>query len=250
MNKPWRMPTPFDPAASYRPRPGLRTAAIALLGNSLCIAVAETIIGPLDQTDNYAGMAASPGRLEAGGLLHLLCAVLLGVAVAGLARVVWASVTGRVATVLLAVAVPCGGAFAMFHLVLVETVAEGLDPVAMEEFVVERATGPGAWGMPVAYYALVGFVASMLLLVALARVGVVTWIAPGIVLVAILMELSLGDGMTEIAAHWLDVAAWVIAAVGIWRIAGRASATVRTPVDSQRTPVWQGVAEGSRPRDA
>lgn len=236
MNNPWQMPPPFDPAAPHRPRPGLRTAAIALLGNSLCIAVAEAVIGPLDQTDNYADMAAAPGRLEAGGLLHLLGAVLLGIAVAGLARVVWGSVTGRVATVLLAVAVPCGGAFAMFHLVLVETVADGLDPVAMEEFVVERATGPGAWGMPVLYYALVGFVASMLLLVALARVGVVSWIAPSIVLVAILMESLLGDGMTEIAAHWLDVVAWVIAAVGIWRIAGRTSATVGTAVDPQRTP--------------
>lgn len=232
----WQAPPPFDPAASHRPRPGLRTAGIAILGHALCVAVAEAVIGPLDQTDNFAAMAAEPGRLEAGGLLHLLGAVLLGIAVAGLAPAVWRSVTGRVATVLLAIAVPCGGAFAMFHLVLVEAVADGLDPVAMEEFVMERATGPGAWGAPVAYYAVVGFVASLLLLVALVRVGVVSWIAPVIVLVAILMEGLLGDGLTEIAAHGIDVVAWVVAAVGIWRLGGRASATVGTAVDPERVP--------------
>lgn len=225
MKRIWQAPSPFDPAATPRPRPGLRVAAVALLGHALCIAAAEAVIGPLDQVDNYDAMAAAPGRLEAGGLLHLVGAVLLGIAVAGLARVVWASMTGRVAAVLLAIAVPAGGAFAMFHLALVETVADGLDPVAMEQFVSERATGPGAWGAPVAYYALVGFVASLLFLVALVRVGVVSWIAPAIVLVAILMESLLGDGTTEIAAHWIDVGAWVIAAVGIWRLGGPVTAT-------------------------
>ncbi len=237
MNKFWRKPPPFDPAAPHRPRPGLRIAAVAFFGNALCVALAEAIIGPLDQTDDFAAMAAAPGRLEAGGLLHLLGAVLLGLAVAGLAHVVWASVTGRVATVLLAIAVPCGGAFAMFHLVLVETVADGLDPVAMEQFVVERTTGPGAWGAPVAYYAIIGFIASMLFLIALVRVGVVSWIAPVLVLVAILTESMLGDGLTEIAAHWIDVLAWVIAAVGIWRLGGRTTAAARAAVDSQHTPV-------------
>lgn len=232
----WQVPPPFDPAAPHRPRPGLRTAGLAILGHALCVAAAEAVIGPLDQTNNFAAMAAEPGRLEAGGLLHLLGAVLLGVAVAGLAPAVWGSVTGRVSTVLLAIAVPCGGAFAMFHLVLVETVADGLDPVAMEEFVMERATGPGAWGAPVAYYAIIGFVASMLLLVALARVGVVSWIAPVIVLVAILMESLLGDGLTEIAAHWIDVVAWIVAAVGIWRLGGRPTVLPGTTVDAERMP--------------
>ena len=230
MKKFWQAPTPFDPSAPVRPRPGLRTAAVAIVGNATCIALAEAVIGPLDQTDDFAAMAASPERLEAGGLLHLLGAVFLGFAVAGLARVVWTSITGRVASVLLAIAVPCGGAFALFHLVLVETVADGLNPVAMEEFVLERTSGPGAWGLPVAYYALVGFLASLLLLVALCRVGLSSWLAPPIVLAAILMESQLDDGVTEVAAHWVSVLAWVIAAVGIWRAAGP-SGTTRSKVE-------------------
>lgn len=224
----------IDPTAPVRPRPGPRTTAVALLAHVLCVAAAESVIGPLDQTDNFAAMAAEPWRLETGGLLHLLGAVLLGVGVAGLAGIVWTSVVGKVATVLLAVAVPCGGAFAMFHLVLVETVAEGLDPVAMEQFVLERTTGPGAWGLPVVYYAIVGFAASALLLVALARLGVTSWVAPLLVLAAIVIELGLGDGRTEVAAHWLDVLAWVVAAVGIWRLAPlRVSARPDQPLSPQ-----------------
>lgn len=236
-----KSPPRFNPEASPVPRPGLRVAGLAMLGNALCIATAETVIGPLDQTDNFAAMAEAPGRLETGGFLHLLGAILLGVAVAGLARAVWPTVMGKVSIVLLAIAVPCGGAFAMFHLVLVETVAEGLDPVAMEEFVVERATGPGAWGAPVAYYALVGFVATLLLLVALVRVGIASWIAPLLVLAAILMELLLGDGVTEIAAHWIDALAWAVAAVGVWRVGRRSdvpgAAEMEVPADHRPT-LW------------
>lgn len=221
----------FDPHAPLPPRPGLRTSALALLGHGLCVALAETMLGDLDQTDDFAAMVAAPERLVAGGMIHLLGAVFLGVAVAGLALVMWPSVVGKVAAVALALAVPCGGAFAMFHLVLAETTAAGLDPVAMEQFVVERTTASGAWGAPVAFYALVGFTASVLLLVALARVRATSWLPAGLMLVALLTEMLVPSGTAEIAAHWLGVVAWGLAALAIWRVAAGRAAPVAGPAD-------------------
>lgn len=237
-----RIPRSFDPTDPVLPRPGLGTAALAVLGHGLCIAVAETILGDLDQTDDFAAMSAAPGRLVAGGMVHLLGAVLLGVAIAGLARVIWPTVVGKVATVLLAVAVPCGGAFAMFHLVLAETTAAGLDSVAMEQFVVDRTAGSGAWGAPVAFYALAGFTASVLMLVALARVRVISWIPAALMLAAFLAETMIPSGMAEITAHWVGALAWGVAALAIWRVAAAHTAGAGAGAPLQPDPVAAGGA--------
>lgn len=229
----------FDPTAPVVARPGLRTAALMLVGHGLCVAVAETILGDLDQTDDFAAISAAPHLLVLAGTVHLLGAAFLGVAIAGLARVVWPALVGKIATVLLALAIPCGGAFAMFHLVLAETTAAGLDPVAMEQFVLERTAASGAWGAPVAFYALAGFSASVLLLVALARVRVTTWVPAALMLGALLAEMLIPSGLAEIAAHWLGALAWVLAALSVWRVAasvpsGAASLTQPEPAAAAR----------------
>lgn len=212
-----------DAALDAPPVPGVRTAGASLVAFLACVAVGETVLGDLDQTDNFAAMTAEPWRLTTGGLILLAGAMLLGVAVAGLARLVWPTVLGKVATVLLAIAVPCGGAFAMFHLALAETVAEGLDPAAMEQFVLQRTSGPGAWGLPVLIFAVGGFLALVLLLTALARQQLVSWRAPSLLVVALVAD-NVGDGAIELAALWLAVVAGLVAAVGLWR-----ATTVRRP---------------------
>lgn len=202
-------------------QPGRRGIALALPGSMIAIAVAESLIGDLDQATDVAAISAGGTPLAAGGLLLLLAAVLLGFAAAGLGPLVRRSRTGRIGWFLLMVAIPCGGAFAMFHLALVETGAAGLDPAAMDEFIGERFHGPGPWGAPVAYFAIVGLTSVLLVLVALVRRGIVSAAAPAVFLVGMLMEAFLGDGRSELAAHWVMVVGALVAGVGLWRRAAQ-----------------------------
>lgn len=212
--------TQLDRPALARPAvPGPRATALTLVGSMVAMSLGEQVIGTLDQAEDVAAITAGSDRLAVGGLLLLLAAVLLGFAAAGLGRIVWPSIVGRIGWFLLMIAVPCGGAFAVFHLLLLETGAAGLDPVAMEQFIVERFKGPGTWGAPVGFFAIGGLTSLLLVLVALARLHIVSVAAPVLLLVGILMEATLGDGMSEIAGHWVVAAAMTVAAPGLWRLA-------------------------------
>lgn len=206
------------PPTSATPHvPGRRLTAVTLAGAGIALATGEQLVGDLDQADDVALIAAGGDRLAAGGLTQLLAAVLLCFAAAGLGRIVWPSITGRIGWALLMIAVPCAGAFAAFHLILLETGAPGLDPVAMQQFIVERFQGPGPWGIPIGLFTLLGPLALLLVLIALVRVRTATVAAPAVFLLGAVLDQLPGDGALELAALWLVALGLVLAAVGLWR---------------------------------
>ncbi|MEE6260685.1 hypothetical protein [Plantactinospora sonchi] len=211
----------FDPTADRSQVPSPRTTAVAILGSALCLLVAEVFVGDLDAADDVVAIAEGSGRLTAGGLTHLVAAALLGLAVAGLGPVVRGSVVGRVGWALLWGAVPCAGAFAMFHLILVETGAAGLDRSAMQEFVVARFQGAGVWALPVGYFVFLGLSARLLVTIGLVRRGVASAWAPALFAVGLVLEVLLADnGTVEIASHGLMAVGSAVAAYGLWRVGG------------------------------
>lgn len=210
-------PTLAPPRPAGPPVPGRRVTAVSLAGAGIALAAGEQLVGNLDQADDVALIAAGSERLAAGGLTQLLAAVLLCFAAAGLGHIVWPSITGRIGWVLLMVTVPCAGAFALFHLILLETGAPGLDPVAMQQFIIERFQGPGPWGIPVGLFALIGPLALLLVLIALVRVRTAPLAAPAVLLVGAVLDQVPGDGALELVGLWLVALALVLAAVGLWR---------------------------------
>jgi hypothetical protein len=211
------------PDLARRRLPLQRIAAVALGTAWAVMATAETIIGDLDSLDDLAAMTAGSSTIAAAGLLHLLAAALLGVALAGLVPVMWAgrrSVVGRTGWSVALAAVPCLGAFGMLHLLAVETTADGLDPGAMEEFLIERLTdSAGPWAVPVLIMALLLPWALVLLAGGLTRLGVASWIAAALVaLGALLHAFDPGDSWIEFAGHWVIAAGLAVAAVGVWRL--------------------------------
>lgn len=205
------------PTVTQHPVPGPRVTAVTLTVAMVALTVAEQLIDDLDEADDIALITAGGDGLAAGGLILLVSAILLGFAAAGLGRIVWPTVTGRIGWVLLMVAVPCAGAFAMFHLLLLETGAAGLDPAAMQQFVTERFHGPGPWGVPVGLFALAGPLALLLVLVALARLRMSSSAAPLLFLVGALLDQVPGDGSIELVGLWVMALAVAVAAVGLWR---------------------------------
>jgi len=202
-------PALAPPTSATPSVPGRRLTAATLAGAGIALAVGEQLVGDLDQADDVALIAAGSDRLAAG--------ILLCFAAAGLGRLVWPSITGRIGWVLLMVAVPCAGAFAAFHLILLETGAPGLDQAAMQQFVVERFQGPGPWGIPIGLFALLGPLALLLVLIALVRLRTATVAAPAALLVGFVLDQVPGDGALELVALWLVALGLVLAAVGLWR---------------------------------
>lgn len=220
---------PFRPGEGAGQVPSLRVTALALVGSWLCVAVAESVFGDLDETTSIAAIAEGSGRLTAGGLIALGAAALLGLALAGLGPIMRGSVAGRIGWALLVPAVPCSGAFAMFHLILVETGASGLNQTAMEEFVVERFQGPGLWAVPVTYYVFLGMLSLLLVLIALVRRGVTSPLAPVLFAVGIVGDNVVTGGVPEIASVCLMALGAAVAAYGLWRVAGMKSAMPGVP---------------------
>jgi hypothetical protein len=194
-----------------------RTAAVGYAGALACMAAAETVVGDLDRLDDVEAISAGAGRLVANGLIHLAGGVLLVVAVVGLVELVRGSVMGRIGWWVLAVSAPCAGAFAMLHLLAVETAAPALDGAAMEQFLVERlGQGAGAWAVPIAVFALLAPLGHVLLTAALARRHVVSWAAPALVLLGAVGHAVLGTGTTEIASLLTMAAGGLVAGWNLW----------------------------------
>jgi hypothetical protein len=194
-----------------------RTAAVGYAGALACLAGAEAVVGDLDRLDDVGAISAGAGRLVVNGLVHLAGGVLLVLAVVGLVELVRGSVMGRIGWWVLAVSAPCGGAFAMLHLLAVETAAPGLDGAAMEQFLVERlGQGAGAWAVPIAVYALLAPLGHVLLTTALARRRVISWAAPTLVLLGAVGHAVLGTGTTEIASLMVMAAGGLVAGWNLW----------------------------------
>ncbi|MER7444458.1 hypothetical protein [Micromonospora avicenniae] len=215
---------PFHAGEAPGQVPSARITALALLGATAGLAIAELAIGKLDAADSAAAIAEGGGRLATGGLIHLVAATLLGLAVAGLAPVIRGSVAGRIGWVLLWASVPCYGAFAMFHLILVETGAAGLDQAAMDQFLM-RFQDTGVWSVPVTYFVFAGLLARLLVLIALVRRGVSSWVAPVVYAIGLAVDFVFGanDGL-ESSGHWVMAVGTAVAAYGLWQ-AGRETAT-------------------------
>ncbi|MFI7627367.1 hypothetical protein [Microbispora rosea] len=221
--------SPFRPGEGTGQVPSLRVTALALVGSWLCVAVAESVFGDLDETTSIAAIAEGGGRLTAGGLIALGAAALLGLALAGLGPIMRGSVAGRIGWALLVPAVPCSGAFAMFHLILVETGASGLNQTAMEQFVVERSQGPGLWAVPVTYYVFLGFLSMLLVLIALVRRGVTSVLAPVLFAAGFVGDNVVTGGVGEIACVCLMTVGAAVASYGLWRVSRQAPARTLAP---------------------
>jgi hypothetical protein len=139
------------------------------------------------------------------------------------------SVAGRIGWALLVPAVPCAGAFAMFHLILVETGASGLNQTAMEEFVMERFQGPGLWAVPVTYFVFLGMLSLLLVLIALVRRGVTSPWAPALFAAGIVGDNVVTGGGAEIASVCLMALGAAVAAYGLWRVGRETPARPMTP---------------------
>jgi len=223
-----------------------RTTALAYAGSLGCLATAETVVGDLDQLDSVTAIADGSSRLVVMGLIHLVGGFLLAVALVGLAQLVRGSVLGGLGWWVLAFTVPCVGAFAMLHLLAVETAAEGMDAAAMGEFLTERlGQGAGAWAVPVAVFALLAPVAHVLLTVALARRGVIAWAAPVLVLLGMVGHAVIGSGTSEIVSLWVLAAGAAVAGYGMWRYRGTtplpdASRSADSALTSATSPLVKG----------
>lgn len=202
------------PAA--RPSPVL----LACFGASwVALAIAETLLGNgLDALDDVLTIRSSSGLIATAGLLHLLTAVLLGFGLVGLAPLVRGSVTARIGWALSVIGVPCVGAFAMLHLLAVEVAAPGLPAAAMNQFLVDRlGQAGGPWLVPILYAAFIGGIGFILLVVGLARLGLVSWVAAGVVAAGVVLHAFGGSEVTETLSHWMEAAGLVLATVDIAR---------------------------------
>lgn len=195
-----------------------RTMAVLGLGSFwIALAAAETILGSLDALDNVSDLAAGQGRVVTAGLLHVLSGVLLLLGLCGVAPLAWRSRLSRTGWLMTAVMAGTLGAFGMLHLLAAETAARGLDPVAMQAFLVERLGGFGAWSVPLVFLVLLGPWGVALLLAGLARRGAVPWAAFGTVVLGALVHLLWASELGEVISHWVMAAGVVLAATALAR---------------------------------
>lgn len=221
--------SPFRPGEGGGQVPSPRITALALVGAWLGCAAGEALIGNLDETVSIAAIAEGGGRLTAGSLVLLGAAALLGLALAGLGPIMRGSVTGRIGWGLMVPAVPCYGAFAMFHLILVETGAAGLNQTAMEQFVIERFQGPGLWALPVTYFVFFGMLSQLLVLIALVRRGVTSPLAPALFAAGVIGDNVVTGGGPEIASICVMALGAAVAAYGLWQVGRRTPTSSPTP---------------------
>lgn len=194
-------------------------AAVGLTGFWLAVAAAETMLGDgQDALDDVVMISRSSSLITGAGLLHWLAGVLLVVALAGLAPLVWPSRVGRTGWWLSLTMTTSLGAFAMLHLLAVETAAPGLDPVGMNEFLVDRlGAGAGPWVGPMLLVGLVGPVSVLVLLCGVVRVGLSSWLAPALFGAGAVVHMTVPGEVVETGSHWLMAAGTIVAAHGIWR---------------------------------
>lgn len=204
-----------------RPAPALGTPAVAvpLALSWAAVAAAETLLGDLDALTDVASVSAGAGRVAAAGLLHVLAGVLLAVGAVGLLGLLRGRLVGRIAAGLVVGSAVCLGAFGMLHLLAVEVAAPDLDAAAMDAFLARLSTEPGWWALPVAVVALLALPALAVACLSLARADRVRWWGGAVVAVAAVGHAVLGDGWTEVAAHWLAAAGLAVVALDLVRAA-------------------------------
>lgn len=194
-------------------------AAIGLTGFWLAVAAAETLLGDgQDALDDVAMISRSSSLITGAGLLHWLAGVLLVVALVGLAPLVWPSRVGRAGWWLSLTMTTSLGAFAMLHLLAVETAAPGLDPVGMNEFLVDRlGAGAGPWIGPMLLVGLLGPVSVLVLLCGVVRVGLSSWLAPALFGAGAVVHMAVPGEVVETGSHWLMAAGTIVAGHRTWR---------------------------------
>lgn len=198
---------------------GARTTAVALTGALLLLAASETVLGDLDVADDLSALRAGTTALTTAGVLQLIGVALLALVLVGIAPLVQSALTGRIGWWLLVCAVAAGGAFAMFHLVLVEVAADGLDAAAMQQFLTERIQGFGPWAVPVLVFSFLCPLGILLLLVALTRLRRAPLAAPLVFGAGVVADSVMEGGAMEIVALWLMFLGATLGAVGLWRSA-------------------------------
>lgn len=218
-------------SAAVERKPGFPArglAAVGLSGAWIAVAAAETLLrNGQDALNDVAMIGENHSLIAAAGMLHWAAGMLLIVALAGTAPLVWASRIGRVGWTLTVTLAAGLGAFAMVHLVALETAAAGLDGAAMNTFLIQRlGEGTGPWLIPVLFVGLVGPWSVALLLVGLVRVHLVHWASPALFAGGAAMHMLLTGEFFETASHWVMVAGVVLAAHGILRSGARAAAGI------------------------
>ncbi|WP_157962436.1 hypothetical protein [Homoserinimonas sp. OAct 916] len=215
-------------------------AAVGLGGAWIAVAVAETLlIGGQDALNDVGMIGENYLVITIAGMLHWAAALSLTVGLVGVAPLIWASRIGRIGWSLTTALAAGLSAFAMVHLLALETAAAGLDGPAMNQFLVERlGDGTGPWVIPIFFVALVGPWSFALLLFGLVRVRRVHWISPVVFVIGALIHLLFAAEILESLSVWVMAAGGMIAAYGILRSrdrvgddAGAANARVRESDD-------------------
>lgn len=199
--------------------PAARLAAAGIGATWVAAATAETLLGNGQDNFNDVGMLSDNYALiTAAGLLHWAGGIFLLVGLAGLAPLLWAGRLGRAALLLTAPLAVGLGAFAMLHLVVLETAAEGLNGPAMNQFLIQRlGEGNGPWIIPIIFVAVLGPWSFLLLLTAMVRAHLTHWAAPALFAAGALLHMLVHGEIIETVSLWVMAAGALIAAVGILR---------------------------------
>jgi hypothetical protein len=189
--------------------------AIGLMTAWLLFATGELLYGELDAMTEPAAIAAASGRFGAGALLQLAAAVMLAIAVVTLIgltrdRTPRLSHAGGFLALLGVVGV---GAWAQFHLVVLELSTAGLDTAVVSEFLNGSLQDFGLWGIPIMFVLLPLPIGLILLTIATSRTGISSRWVPYAIGFYLLFHLALPGGgeWSQVASHYLLAAtlAWV-----------------------------------------
>jgi len=216
--------TKSKPMIAQRTFPARWLATVGIGGAWFAVAAAETLMSNgQDALDDVGMIGENYGPIASAGILHWVGGMLLVVGLVGVAPLVWRSRIGRAGwflTLPLAVGL---GAFAMVHLLALETAAAGLNGEAMNQFLIERlGEGSGPWTILILFVALVGPWSFALLLVGLVLVRQVSWVSPALFAVGAVAHMLLSAELVETMSLWVMAAGGVLAAYGILRSRARA----------------------------
>lgn len=208
-----------DAAKAAAQFPVRQMAAVGIGGTWLAVAAAETLMSNgQDVLDDVGMIAENYPLIAVAGLLHWAGGILLVLGLAGLAPLLWASMLGRVAWLLMLPLAVGFGAFSMVHLLALETAAPGLDGAAMNEYLTQRlGDGTGPWIIPITFVALLGPWSFLLMLISLVRLRLAVWAAPAVFVAGAVVHMLIADELAETLSLWAMAAGGVLAAVGIWR---------------------------------
>jgi hypothetical protein len=191
--------------------------AIGLMTAWLLFATGELLYGELDAMTDPTAIADASGRFGAGALLQLAAAVMFAVAVVSLIgltrdRTPRLSHAGGFLALLGVVGL---GAWAQFHLVVLELTTADLDTAVVNDFLNGSLQDFGLWGVPIMFVLLPLPIGLILLTVGTARAGISSRWVPYAIGFYLLFHLALpgGGDWSQVASHFLLAA--ILAGVGV-----------------------------------